>query len=503
MGPGLEALVSNNEPLTDTQTLHVQQTLQAALTAVSDVEGEILRTIRRLVELEAERRRRSDFTVALKGVLSPIRRIPTEILGEIFLWCRNSSLSASKYSIVDPRQAPVLLGHVSSRWRQVSQNTPSLWDHLHYYSSTSPGSQNQALSLLRPIISRSRGLALDVALDSGDGPVNDIMDLVLKEHNRLNQVYLAMSNRDPPLQYKKTSFPNLSSLSISGACECIDVSQFLVLFSDAPKMRTLDLVSTITPLRSFVSVLRWSLFTELNLTIPLYCWQARDILMQCDMIEDCRFGELTESGEIYPPQHVHQLNHLRILDISIEESIENSHPEGLFEAFAFPQLDDLRIDTTDCPWPGRILPSLYDRSQFLLTRLRVQIRTVDMNAGAEPLVTLLRHLPGLRELRLAYCGIEDELFDAFTYRPWAPLGLSLPHLESLHLEDNENDLDGVVLAEMVESMCAYSGGQNVAFPVLNKVDLYLRGARFSDEVEARIAVACAGSRVIKDHYNRS
>ncbi|KAJ7073450.1 hypothetical protein B0H15DRAFT_61027 [Mycena belliarum] len=504
MGPGLEALVSNNEPLTDTQTLHVQQTLQAALTAVSDIEGEISRTIRRLVELEAERRRRSDYTVALKGVLSPIRRIPTEILGEIFLWCRNSSLSTYNYSIVDPRQAPVLLGHISSRWRQVSQNTPSLWDHLHYHSSTSPGSQNQALSLLRPIISRSRGLALDVALDSGDGPVNDIMDLVLQEHNRLKNVSLSITDHDPPLQNKRLTFPNLLLLSISGAQEdYIDVSQFLDFFNEAPKMRTLQLISVESPSRSMVSALRLPGLTQLYLDIPLDCGQARNLLMQCDMIEECHFLDLFESGQIHPPHHVCQLNHLRTLHISIQDSIENSHPEGLFEAFALPQLDDLQIDTTDCPWPGGILASLYDRSQFLLTRLWLRIRNVDLYASAEPLVALLRHLPGLRELGLAYCGIGDELFDAFTYSPWAPLELSLPHLEWLHLEDDDNDLDGLALAEMVESVYAYSGAENAAFPALNKVDLNLGGARFSDEVEARVAVACAGSRVIKVHRNRA
>ncbi|KAJ7474193.1 hypothetical protein FB451DRAFT_1248279 [Mycena latifolia] len=67
----------------------------------------------------------------LKGVLSPVRRIPSEILAQIFLLCRDNSLDTFQYFVTDPRRAPMLLGHVSSRWRQVSRSSPRLWDHLH------------------------------------------------------------------------------------------------------------------------------------------------------------------------------------------------------------------------------------------------------------------------------------------------------------------------------------------------------------------------------------
>ncbi|KAJ7474197.1 hypothetical protein FB451DRAFT_1035199, partial [Mycena latifolia] len=128
MDPILATLVQSNEPLTEPQALHVQQILDDTLTALWDVEKEISTVLLSLVKLEKERRIRNEYAATLKGVLSPIRRIPSEILAEIFLMCRDDALSALPYSVADPRQAPMLLGHVSSRWRQVSHSSPRLWD---------------------------------------------------------------------------------------------------------------------------------------------------------------------------------------------------------------------------------------------------------------------------------------------------------------------------------------------------------------------------------------
>ncbi|KAJ7474142.1 hypothetical protein FB451DRAFT_992314, partial [Mycena latifolia] len=93
------------------------------LTSLSSLEEEIPRVFLSLLKLEKERRIRSEYAATLKGVLSPIRRIPSELLAENFLLCCDGTFSSA-----DPRYVPTLLGHVSSRWRHFSRGSPRLWD---------------------------------------------------------------------------------------------------------------------------------------------------------------------------------------------------------------------------------------------------------------------------------------------------------------------------------------------------------------------------------------
>ncbi|KAK6972087.1 hypothetical protein R3P38DRAFT_3136537 [Favolaschia claudopus] len=77
--------------------------------------------------LEQKRRDLSKYVDEHSSLISPMRRLPQDILCEIFLAClhthRNCAMSAS--------EAPVLLGRVCSAWRTISLTTPRLWARLH------------------------------------------------------------------------------------------------------------------------------------------------------------------------------------------------------------------------------------------------------------------------------------------------------------------------------------------------------------------------------------
>ncbi|KAJ7029438.1 hypothetical protein C8F04DRAFT_881147, partial [Mycena alexandri] len=56
----------------------------------------------------------------LKCVLAPVRRVPPEILVEIFNLCiEDIRFLNLRYSLDDPRVAPVVLTHVCATWREV------------------------------------------------------------------------------------------------------------------------------------------------------------------------------------------------------------------------------------------------------------------------------------------------------------------------------------------------------------------------------------------------
>ncbi|KAF9462687.1 hypothetical protein BDZ94DRAFT_1260512 [Collybia nuda] len=77
--------------------------------------------------LQAQREQLNDFVTHHQALLSPIRRIPPDILQEIFVRC----LPAKHNSIMSHREAPLLFGRVCSYWRNLSRATPELWASIH------------------------------------------------------------------------------------------------------------------------------------------------------------------------------------------------------------------------------------------------------------------------------------------------------------------------------------------------------------------------------------
>ncbi|KAJ7478341.1 hypothetical protein FB451DRAFT_1557035 [Mycena latifolia] len=487
MDPILTSVIQSNEPVDDAQAHHARLTLDATLTALRDLDGAISKAVLRLLKLQNERSLRSNYAAALEGVLSPLRRIPSEILGEIFLLCREDSLS-SYSSILDPREAPMLLCHVSSRWRQVCHSAPRLWDRLHL----DRGRRNPPLALVRPILTWSRILPLYVNLathspNSGIGAAEDVVDLVLQQDHRFKEFHFAVNSPDLPpcILSKRSTLMILSRLEIRISSPGVDIASVLAFFNDAPQLQDISLDAAYPATHSLVFALPWSQLTRLNLDIPIEPRDARDILAQCDIIQECGMHQMTNSGGLEPPQVVHQLNHLRQLTLATDDDFA---PE-FFQAFSFPNLLDLDVTGSGDISP-EILPDLLERSKFGLTNLTLQF----IHLGAEDLIWFLQQLPTLQTLSLQYCRVEAALFKTFTYDPEGPTPfLVLPQLRSLAVAELNRitEVDGRVIAGMADSVCAYTRGRNAAFPALVEVDLDLDGTYFDEEVEARLAAACA------------
>ncbi|KAJ6530859.1 hypothetical protein DFH09DRAFT_994426, partial [Mycena vulgaris] len=92
-------------------------------------------------QLEDERASLSRYHTQHKAILSPIRRIPSEILAEIFSWTLPSVLHVRRRRALNVADSPWVLTHTSGRWRAVALSTPLLWslvaiefDEASFYS---------------------------------------------------------------------------------------------------------------------------------------------------------------------------------------------------------------------------------------------------------------------------------------------------------------------------------------------------------------------------------
>ncbi|TFK22635.1 hypothetical protein FA15DRAFT_671336 [Coprinopsis marcescibilis] len=101
----------------------IQSALREPLRELGDIELEIARLQACLAKANHRRKDIISTTQPLRTILSPVRRLPDDILQEIFLRC----LPNGCYPAVDNQEAPLLFMRVSRRWRFTAINTRRLW----------------------------------------------------------------------------------------------------------------------------------------------------------------------------------------------------------------------------------------------------------------------------------------------------------------------------------------------------------------------------------------
>ncbi|KAJ6471913.1 hypothetical protein C8R45DRAFT_1013533 [Mycena sanguinolenta] len=113
---------SNEAPLESEILTAKSETLKIDASLVS-LDEEIVQLHLRLEQLEAERDRLSSYRARNSTILSPLRRMPPEILAEVFSLTVPTTVIPQR----SQRYAPWFLTHVSRRWREIAVSTSSLW----------------------------------------------------------------------------------------------------------------------------------------------------------------------------------------------------------------------------------------------------------------------------------------------------------------------------------------------------------------------------------------
>ncbi|KAJ7743330.1 hypothetical protein B0H16DRAFT_1245385, partial [Mycena metata] len=93
---------------------------KSRLKRLDDKVADLQKAIDSLTEERASVR---SFVDAHDALLSPIRRLPLDIVQEIFVAC----LPTHRNCVMSAVEAPLLLGRICSLWRAVALSTPCLW----------------------------------------------------------------------------------------------------------------------------------------------------------------------------------------------------------------------------------------------------------------------------------------------------------------------------------------------------------------------------------------
>ncbi|KAF7345567.1 F-box domain-containing protein [Mycena venus] len=208
---------SNEAPL-DSEAAAVQLEISKTDTRLEYLATEITRLRARLKQLEEEHVSSSRYHSQNKAILSPLRRLPPEILGEIFSWTIPSLAECWDRERIRITDSPWSLTHVSRRWRAVAISNPSLWSlvAISYQSDIDP-TWAYPLSMIETQIERAQKLNIFFGgCETIDcRPQVDAFQCLAKYSSRWEQLMLDLtSDLVPLLAGLRNRVPLLQTLSI-------------------------------------------------------------------------------------------------------------------------------------------------------------------------------------------------------------------------------------------------------------------------------------------------
>ncbi|KAJ3527441.1 hypothetical protein NMY22_g9787 [Coprinellus aureogranulatus] len=119
--------VGTNYAPSERELVQIDSFLQSPKRRLADVSAEIESVQRVLDELQTRKTALSKVIHAHEALKNPIRRLPREVLQEIFLHC----LPTDHLPTLDNASAPLVLTRVCRAWRTLVQTTPALWSAVH------------------------------------------------------------------------------------------------------------------------------------------------------------------------------------------------------------------------------------------------------------------------------------------------------------------------------------------------------------------------------------
>ncbi|KAJ7165456.1 hypothetical protein C8R43DRAFT_1104111 [Mycena crocata] len=107
------------------------------------------------------------------ALISPVRRLPDDVLREVFLAC----LPSHRNAVMSTREAPLLLCRVCSTWRVLALATPPIWASLHLHLGFVLQSEARALAAAQ-WLARSAACALSLSIAGAHPPSDGFLELL-------------------------------------------------------------------------------------------------------------------------------------------------------------------------------------------------------------------------------------------------------------------------------------------------------------------------------------
>ncbi|KAF7367200.1 F-box domain-containing protein [Mycena sanguinolenta] len=167
---------ATNEPPGEAQSSLMGPFIDETSSRLAILDAEILRLQGRLRQLQEERTVLLTYHAQALCILCPLRRIPPEILSEIFAWTL-----PFRREVLSTENCPWVLTHVCRGWRAVAITTSSLWSRIYIDFSIS---QWYPLEMIKTQLERARALKVHFfASQDDDSGAPITLFALLAEHS--------------------------------------------------------------------------------------------------------------------------------------------------------------------------------------------------------------------------------------------------------------------------------------------------------------------------------
>ena len=383
------------------------------------------------------------------GLLSPIRRLPNELLGEILLYA-----AGGRVNVCSPRSDIWRFEKVCKKWRDISLSS-EIWSSIDVsLESMVPWKLGTPVAMVAYLVElclrRSGDRPLSIKFQEIGSPVNfkDIFNILSPYSNRWEELFLSLSmlQADSPiLDYGLT---RLNFLSLSGAYQS---STPLHTFYHAQQLQRLHLFGVPKPLRSLL--LPWSQITDFKAVVCQFrTGEFVGILKAMPNI--VRFTSRWNRGikkiNVADNNHIH-LRRLKTLNLVTFPS----EAYAILQLLTFPLLTDLTIGS------GNSDPSMYtllaDSVVSAINRSSCQLTSLSLLCVDSACVT--RILPHTRWVENLVLGSIQSAHVILRQLVWP--SLYVPRLRSFSLECISNQgvtCIGPLVSVIQSRSCPDNGG---------------------------------------------
>ncbi|KAK7031032.1 hypothetical protein VNI00_013822 [Paramarasmius palmivorus] len=394
----------------------------------------------KIFQLEAERDKLQSFINDHRALLSPARRLPRDIIAEIFLHC----LPTDQLPTCDASKMPLVLTTVCRSWREIAVTTPRLWRAIHFVIPALVGytieDDFRTLFHLRKEglqlwLERAKSVPLIVSCymqfnskkprevgNELQTMYTEYMKVLSRYSTQWKTLYLSSIPLEllSPLQVLKANdVPLLRTLSLeSNAFELgrpwmlASREHPLLDITRTPSLRALHLSRE--PADIFLFPARWADLTELSIcplsrSFPQSAIDPLQVVQRlaqtCHSLRKCNLdltmSRFDEMVNVHSSRQTWQhLTDLRIsLGIDVPDGIAQSHRviQGIFDSILTPALSHLAV----------LIPTrdvVTDRAPFLellqVSDCNIASLELNMQLSSSALIGCLQSIPSLTTLRL-------------------------------------------------------------------------------------------------------
>ncbi|KAJ7017889.1 hypothetical protein C8F04DRAFT_1153756 [Mycena alexandri] len=416
-----------------------------------------------------------------KALISPVRRLPLDVIQEIFIAC----MPTHRNCVMSALEAPVLLGRICSSWRTIAYSTPRLWARVHiveplFYtinrldpaSIDSDAKAAQRFAATKEWLGRSGQCPLSISLQNGPDhrPLNAtsptpcfLQALVLFasrwEHMEFTLSFVAFNAIS---HLTKTDVPLLKSIKFLYQYQIppqrADLEEFTML--QGPRFSSFCALDTKVITEGLP--LPWNQLTVLELTGP--SWESLTnseslllFLERCPQLHTCKLS-MNDRELTRPPSSAALIEFASLRTLELDcEGLEMTVTH-LFDRLSLPGLRNFALVGQITSQHAPSLAQFFARSSRLE---RLEIRSYTFSRSS--LLESLRGLPGtMRELIIHDFPHRSSYIDSAITLDDDVLALlggdstPCPALETLHLNHCTNVSDEALLQFIMAHMSGES-----------------------------------------------